>query len=521
VNTVVREVNAAAHLLAVGEPEKVAIESADGSITYERLRDRVARAAAAWRSLGVGEGDRVLVLAPDCIGWIVAYLGAIWAGAVAVGLNSRLYERELETVVADSRARVAWCTQDTVALLRRCATTADSGPRLVTEREFEFVLDAQDPVAAADRDAADPAFWIYTSGTTGVPKAAIHAQRCVLASTDIAAGVLGAGCDDRFYSSSKLFFAYAHANSMCAGLRSGATVILDREWATPERVVEVVTRHQPTVAFIVPTLYLKLLQSGLAGKLRGVRHFVSAGEKLPPMIRSGWLRETGGSIVDGYGTSETNFLMLYDADGSGILRPSPRAEVRWRGDEGWAPGPAGDGDAVALGGPAREPGRVCEPGRVWILHPSAAIGYWRRPDATADCFSDGCFSPGDLFLDAGGGRFEIRGRQDDLLKIAGQWVSVADLDGALMAGCGEYVQELGTMPFKTTDGLNAIAVFAVAKQDLHAQAAVALGAAIEALPKHRRPRKTTWVTALPRTATGKLQRNKLGELRAEPALIDS
>jgi acyl-coenzyme A synthetase/AMP-(fatty) acid ligase len=493
-------VNAAAYLLEVGEREKVAIESDDGSITYARLRDRVARAAGAWRSLGLGEGDRVLVLAPDSIGWVEAYLGAIWAGGVAVGLNSRLLERELSVIVGESGARFSWCGSETVELFERCAKAAGGGPELVSESQFEPLLDDQTPVEAAERDADDPAFWIYTSGTTGLPKAAVHAQRCVLASTDIAAGVLGVGRDDRFYSSSKLFFAYAHANSFCAGLRSGATVILDRQWATPARVVEIVTRHQPSAAFIVPTLYLKLLQAGLAPQLQGVRHFVSAGEKLPAAIRTAWLEATGRGIVDGYGTSETNFLMLYDADGSGVLRPSPRAELSWRE----APSD--------------------KPGRIWIHHTSAALGYWRRAEASAECFGPGCFSPGDLFLDAGDGRVEIRGREDDLLKIAGQWVSVEDVDAALLAGCREFVQELGTVPFKARDGLNMIAVFAVAKEELREQAVAALDAAIEALPRQRRPRETHWVDAMPRTPSGKLQRNKLIDLRTamnERMLVDT
>jgi acyl-coenzyme A synthetase/AMP-(fatty) acid ligase len=493
-------VNAAAYLLEVGEDEKVAIESDDGSITYERLRDRVARAAGTWRSLGLGVGERVLVLAPDSIGWVVAYLGAIWAGGVAVGLNSRLFERELSVIVGECGARFAWCAAETVELFGRCVEAAGDGPELVSEAQFELLLDAQSPVPAAERDADDPAFWIYTSGTTGLPKAAIHAQRCVLASTDISAGVLGAGREDRFYSSSKLFFAYAHANSLCAGLRSGATVILDRQWATPERVVETVARHQPSTAFIVPTLYLKLLQAGLASQLEGVRHFVSAGEKLPAAIRSAWLKATGCAILDGYGTSETNFLMLYDSDGSGILRPSPRAELSWR-------------EAAADG----------KPRRLWIRHPSAALSYWQRAEATAECFAPGCFSPGDLFLDAGDGRFEIRGRQDDLLKIAGQWVSVADVDHALIADCREFVQELGTAPVETRDGLNMIVVFAVAKDGLEEHAVPALGAAIEALPRQRRPRETYWVDVLPRTPTGKLQRNKLIALRTamgEQMLVD-
>jgi len=92
-----------------------------------------------------------------------------------------------------------------------------------------------------------------------------------------------------------------------------------------------------------------------------------------------------------------------------------------------------------------------------------------------------------------------------------------------MPGCSEFVQELGTAPFETGDGLNMIAVFAVAKDGLQDQAAAALDAAIEALPRQRRPRETHWLEALPRTPSGKLQRNKLVELRAalsEQILVD-
>ena len=481
--------NAAAYLLEVGESERVAIEAGDGEITYGELRERVGRAAAAWQSLGVRPDDRVLVLGPDSIGWVVAYLGAIWAGGVAVGLNSRLFERELAMVIAKSGARCVWCLPDSLDLLARC--TADGrGPSPVLAPELDTLLEGQQPIDAVERSDDDVAFWIYTSGTTGLPKAAMHAHRCVWASTDVASEVLGAGRSDRFYSSSRLFFAYALANSLFAGLRSGATVILDPEWPTAERVVEIVERSRPTAAFIVPTLYLKLLQAGLAPRLARVEHFVSAGEKLPAAVRAGWLDATGRGIVDGYGTTETNFLMLHDPDGSETLRPTPRVEAWWR--------------------EPREPG----PGRLWLRHPSVALGYWQQPGESADCFQGMCFSPGDVFLEAGDDRYGIRGRQDDLIKISGQWVSVVDVDAALLAACRESVQELGTAPFVNDDGLNSIAVFAVAKPASPERAEQALREAIEALPKTRRPRETHWVDVLPRTPTGKLQRNKLRDLRA-------
>ncbi|HXH96240.1 MAG TPA: AMP-binding protein [Gaiellaceae bacterium] len=481
--------NAAAYVLEVGEPDKVAIEAVEGRITYAELRDRVARAAAAWRSLGVGPDDRVLVLGPDSIGWVVAYLGAIWAGGVAVGLNSRLFERELSVILGESGGRYVWCSPESLELLARC-TANGNGPSPVLASELDALLERQQPVDPAERSSDDMALWIYTSGTTGTPKAAVHAHRGVWAATDLAFEVLGASRDDRFYSSSKLFFAYALANSLLAGLRCGATVVLDHEWPTPERVVENVERLRPSVVFVVPTLYLKLLQAGLAPRLANVARFVSAGEKLPAAVRAGWREATGRGIVDAYGASETNFIMLVDAEGSGLLRPTPRTEVWWR--------------------EPREPG----PGRLWIRHPSTALGYWQRPEATADCFQDGCFSPGDVFLAAGEGRFEIHGRQDDMIKISGQWVSVADVDASLIAACGDSLEELGSAPFVNENGLTSIAVFAVAKPGSSERAASALHAAIESLPKQRQPRETHWLDELPRTPTGKLQRAKLLELRA-------
>ena len=97
--------NAAECLLSTGDANRVALECGDSVLSYSALRDAVRRAAGAWRGLGLQIGDRVLVYAPDSIDWVIAYLGAIWAGGVAVGLNSRLFEKDLSVVLADCGAR--------------------------------------------------------------------------------------------------------------------------------------------------------------------------------------------------------------------------------------------------------------------------------------------------------------------------------------------------------------------------------------------------------------------------------
>jgi acyl-coenzyme A synthetase/AMP-(fatty) acid ligase len=479
--------NAAEHLLAVGRDDQIAIETGSERISYRELRDAVARAAGAWRALGLAPDERVLVFAPDSIGWVVAYLGAIWAGGVAVGLNSRLFERELTAILQESGARFAWCSQDAAPLLARLAQGAPRPPRAIVDADFLRAAKGTAPIPPAPRADDDPAFWIYTSGTTGLPKGVIHAQRTVIATADFATIVLGATQADKFYASSKLFFAYALGNSLCAALRVGATLVLDPEWPTAERVAETVARHRPTLLFSVPTLYLKMLQSRIAERLGSVRRFISAGEALPLGVRRGWREATGIEPVSGYGTSETIVLFFQCADESGVLAPLPRVETK-------------------LPDPAPESGA---PHRLWFRHPSVALGYWQRPEAERDTFRDGWFSPGDLFQRTPDGRWTLCGRDDDMLKISGQWVSILEVEQALAAACGGYLQELAAVGFRNADGLSSIAVFAVAGAGQERAAASAMERGIDALPKLKRPREIRWVAELPKTATGKLQRRQL------------
>jgi len=480
--------NAAAYLLATGQAGATALECGAERLSYGELRSAVGRAAGAWRAGGLEQGGRVLVFAPDGIAWVVAYLGAIWAGGVAVGLNSRLFERELSIVLSESGARFIWCNESSRALLQRLLVNIADPPQLVVDAEWSENLPTADPVPAAELPDNAPAMWIYTSGTTGVPKAVIHAQRTVIASADFAHEILGLGAQDRIYASSKMFFAYALGNSLCAGLRLGATVILDSEWPTAERVAEIVERHRPTALFSVPTLYLKMLHAGVPARLAaaGVRRYVSAGEALPAAVRREWREATGLAPVSGYGASETVVLVFYCDDDSALLKPSPRLEYR-----------------------VRESGDAAAPQRLWLRHPSIALGYWRRAEAERDSFADAWFSPGDLFRRRDDGILELCGRDDDMLKISGQWVSILDVEQALLGASAGCVDGLAAVGFNNAEGLVSIALFAVAAPGQETQARERLAAGIAALPKLKRPRLIKWVSELPLTATGKLQRRKL------------
>lgn len=494
--------NAAEILMGAGADNQIALECGERRLSYAELRAAVRRATGAWRELGLREDERVLIFAPDGIDWVIAYLGAIAAGGVAVGLNSRLFEKELSVILAESGARFICCEAGSQALLDRLCTQVAQPPRVLVmdgaASEWQSLLRSAQPLDAVPRRPEDMAFWIYTSGTTGRPKAVIHAQRMVEGCGAVARELLGLSANDRLYASSKMFFAYSLGNSLLAGLRLGATVILDGEWPSAERVAAICERHHPTVLFSVPTLYHKIVQAGLAQRLQaaGVRHFVSAGESLPMPVRRALEDATGISPLSGYGTSETLALMLYSRDDNGILRSTPLTEVR-------------NCEAVS-DSDAGMPRRLC------FRHPAVALGYWQRPEAQAD-FHDGWFSPGDMFVPHGAAdpAWEYSGRTDDMLKISGQWVSTIAVDQALLAACGDSVQELGSVALKNAEGLTEIAVFVVPAPDRSDDAQARLAEGIAALPGFKRPRRIHYLDSLPRTATGKLQRNKLAGMLQE------
>jgi acyl-coenzyme A synthetase/AMP-(fatty) acid ligase len=489
---VAQAMNAAERLLCEGAARSIALQCGDKRISYGELREAVRKSGGAWVSLGVQPDSRVVIFARDSIDWVVAYLGVIWAGGVAIGVNPRLPAVDLAPILVDSEVRFLWCDGDDAATLCALAASLPGSPLVVANGGNEAVdwpraLAAARHVEACKRDDDDAALWIGTSGTTGIPKGVMHLHRVGAEPERFARDVLRAGPGDVFYSSSKLFFAYALANSLFAGLRLGATVILDREHVSPLRVLEMVERHHPTLVFTVPTLYNRMLQDGVAGRLaaHGIRHFVSAGEALPAGVRDGWLRATGMAPISGYGTSETLCLVLYGDDDSGLLRPTPGTALKFA-----APDPKA-------------------PQRIWLSSPALAHGYWRRPEAQADGFRDGWFSPGDIFLRHDDGRLEFAGRSDDMLKVSGQWVSTLWIEHALAEACGDAIEQVAAVGTPTGDGLVAIAVLAVAAPGRDNDARARLAAGIEGLPRYRRPAWVHWLPALPQTATGKLQRSRL------------
>ncbi len=477
--------NAAQVLLASGDARRTALSCGTERITYGTLRDAVPRAACAWKQRGLARGDRVAVRLPDGSAWVQAFLGALWAGGVGVAVNPRIPADEWRFIVGEGGFRFILVE----------SREGDAAPAAARDRVIaldEWLRDAQaaPPVEPEAMDEAAPAFWTHSSGSSGRPKAVVHAHRFALHVERVASELLGVTAEDRLFASSKLFFAYPLGNSLFSGLKLGATVVLDPQWPNAAAVATTIRQQRPTVLFSVPSLYRNLLKEDFARDVagHGVKVCVSAGEALPASLRDEWRRQTGISIVNGYGASETLSLVLLNLRDGEELSPAPGVAIR-------ALNPDGGGT----------PTRLC------IDANPLALGYWKRPDADAENFRDGAFCPADLFLRTDEGRWRFAGREDSLVKIHGRWVNLVELEERLAVACPSIV-EAAAASVPDSDGVDAVAFFYVAKAGALADVDSALRAQLATLPPYRRPRWLHAVASLPRTATGKLLRRKLPDL---------
>lgn len=482
--------------------ERDALVWGEHSISYRALAAEVARAANALRALGVRPGDRVLIVLRDTPAFMACWLGALHAGAVAIAVNTKLSEAEYRHMAADSGARLVIVENATLAALGALADELGGDGRLVSGERWQAALGAAPPESAAHAvQPEDPAFWLYSSGTTGRPKGIVHTHRSVLPAGQAQQEVMGLGPGDRIFATSKLFFAYALENGFLGPLALGATVILDAEWADVDRIEAIVARYRPTAVFSVPTFYRRLLAlpAERLAPFREVRHFVSAGERLPEPVFASWRAATGREILSIYGMSETFCVIMMTPIGTAGRqrsgKPLSGVEARLLAEDGQ---PAADGRLGVL----------------WVRHPALSPGYANRPEATREQFRDGWFCTRDLFVRDAEGFYAHQGRSDELLKIAGQWVQPGELEEAVASLAD--VAEAACVAAPDADGFERLALFVAARgADVRAAVQAAERACAEKLPRHKRPKWILPVEALPRTATGKVQRFKLRELLSQ------
>ena len=492
--------------VADGGGQRVAVRAGDTTHSYDDLRRLTNRAGNALRALGVGRGDRLLLRLGTNLDAMLAFLGGVKIGAVAMPTSPLLRETELRAILRNSEAALAVVRPELAAPLEALRREGAWSGRLFVVPEgsgmFGGLLDGEsdelEPVATG---ADEPGFMMYTSGTTGEPKGVVHAHRWIVATGDpVTRVMLELGPDDVCFQPQDWSFIYALGCNFLFPFHAGASIVLPSGRFDPQEAVKTIADHRVTVFCAVPTIYrMMLAQLGPADRprLSSLRCAVSAGEPLPVDTFREWRERFGVTIHDGLGQTESHMFMGNRVGATikpgSMGRPLPGYEIAVLDDDG-ARRPAG------------------QPGHLVIRndHPGLALGYHRDAERWAEVNRDGWYYTKDFaYVDEDGDYWYVS-RSDDLIKSRAYLISPKEVESALM----EHPAVLEAGVIGTPDAVIGQTIHAFVTLKDSAAACAALEEEIKAhtrrmLAPYKAPHMIEFVTELPKTLTGKVLRRRL------------
>jgi long-chain acyl-CoA synthetase len=381
-------------------------------LSYAELQMAVDRLAHGLVELGVEAGDRVALFLPNIPAFVISYLATVKVGAIAVSINTMLTTEEIDHVLGDSGARLMFTTADLLPRVERLLGTGIVAERVILAegvapgfRQMDE-LGARDggPFAAREVEHDHPAAILYTSGTTGKQKGATLSHGNVVSNMYATSHALRMDPEDRLLLFLPLFHCFGQNFIMNAAFTSGATLVLHRRFV-PEEILRSIADNGVTMCFAVPTIYIGLLNADVPpGALAGIRYYFSAAATMPVEIAHRWQERFGRPICEGYGLTETSPFASYNHEwhhrpGS-VGTPIEMVEIKVVDAE--------DKD-VDQG----------EWGEILIKGPNVMLGYWNRPEESAETLRGGWFHTGDIgYLDADGYVYLVD-RVKDMINVGG------------------------------------------------------------------------------------------------------
>lgn len=505
-----------------GFGDKTAIFAEDREITYAELRGRVNRCANMLVDLEVRMEERVVLLLRDSPETVFAFYGAMKMGAVPIPTNILMKAPDFLHVLNDSRAAVLIVDAGFLPEIEKVRGEAVFLKHVVVchgeahgFHDFENLMAAASPeFEAAPTGPDDVAFWLYSGRNPARLMAAVHHHsHLVYCSRAYADGILGMNSEDRVLASF-LFFAYGLGNGAYFPFYAGAGTVLVSHPPKPELVYQDLLRFRPTLFFTVPTLLSALVdyrrQSREAGRelpaVDGLRACISSAEILSPEVYRRFTEEFGVEILEGTGSTEIGHIFLSNRFGDvrpgSTGKPVPGYRTRLIDDDG-RPAAAGElGNLLVSGG-------------------SIASAYWNQREETRRNMQGEWFVTGDRYAVDSDGFFTFKGRSDDMLRVGGKWLAPQEVEHTLDRHPAVAQSAVVGLPDK--DALILPCAFIVLKAGV--QPSPELAEEIKQFVKQRLaaykyPRRIVFVTGIPKTPGGKVQRFILQE-RANSEAADA
>jgi len=501
-----------------GRGHKIAIYTEHRNYTYNDMQKMTNKTANGLLSLGIGIEDRVMILMLDVPQFWAIFWGAVKIGAVPIPINTMLTPEDYEFYLNDSRSRLLVISDPLLPLiydikgdlpyLRDLIVISETeGAHIPFKQRYKG---ASPVVKTASTTKDDVGYWLYSSGSTGAPKGAIHSQNDMgICSQAYGNNILELTEEDICFSSARLFFAYGLGNSMYLPMHAGASVVLSASPPKPEGVLNILKKFKPTVYFGVPTLYGQILayQDKLDEEtgdkpdpnanhaFSSVRICASAGEALPPEIYHRFKERYGLEILDGIGSTEMAHIFISNKSGDvkpgSTGKPVPGYELKIVDD---------DGNEVAQG----------ETGTLMVKGGSAAQFYWRKREKSRQTMVGEWINTGDKYYIDDDGFYHAAGRSDDMLKVGGIWVSPLEVENCLVEHPAVFeCAVVGHVDDKFLVKPKAFVVLRDKYKPGKKLEEEIKKWVLDRLAKFKYPRWVEFVDALPKSATGKIQRFKL------------
>jgi 2-aminobenzoate-CoA ligase len=471
--------------------------------TYKELTDWTNRLAHSLvEDFGVKPGNRVLIRSGNNPAMVAVWLAVTKAGAVAVNTMPLLRAGELTAIINKAEIGLALCdtriADELVAAARESAFLRSIiGFDGTSNHDAELdrvALNKPVKFEAVRTGRDDVALLGFTSGTTGEPKATVHFHRDLLIIADgYAKEVLRLTPQDVFVGSPPLAFTFGLGGLAVFPLRFGATATL-LENASPANMIDIIETYKATISFTSPTAYRAMMAAMDEGAdLSSLRMAISAGETLPAPVFEDWTRKTGKPILDGIGTTELLHIFItnrLDDAAPGVTgRPVTGYEARIVDDE-MNDLPDGTAGHLAVRGPTG-----CR---------------YLADDRQATYVREGWNVTGDDFIRDKDGVFHFVARADDMIISSGYNIAGPEVEAALLSHAD--VAECAVIGAADPERGQIVQAYVVLKAGAERDEACAkrLQDHVKAkIAPYKYPRSVKFVTELPRTQTGKIQRFKL------------